>query len=740
MTQGVTVDFNANIARFTSALDKASNDLSKFQKNAERTSGAIEKAFKVLGAGLVIHQLFEASKAVVNLADHMNDLATTTGLTVEQIAGLNLAAKQSGTDLDSVAAAVAKLTENMGKEGAKFAEIGISAKDPVEALKQLADVMAGIEDPQQRAAVASVALGKSWKTVAPLLAEGSKSIGEMVDKGAKLSGNIGEMARKSDELNDKVDEMQTAMQGLIVDALLPLIPVLKTVAEYISDTSGEAESGGKHFEGITTAFKYMAIAAANAAFVTESLGMILVGIYDTVNTFEWHGMDAIIKGIDEAEAKLSEFEKKLLNPPEPEAKKAKPVGTSVDPESLKKFIGGSGIGEAEALAKKILEQHLKRLEGSVKEEAALLSFRNKLIDFYYAEDKLSIKSYYEAKNAAQDENLTKTIAAYDKEIALLERHKNAKSTKDVDKVDDSIKINALYEKRTALISENSEASLISSLQEGKAVKDLEKSLASLNVRYLEMNANTGKAAGLSFDLANAQLQERVNTEGNIEAQKQLNELRARAVENASTKGEDGFRRSMRNYVEMANDSATQIERLMTGAFKGMEDSLVAFVRTGKLDFSSLADSIISDLLRISIRQQILGPLAMFLGAGRVPVGGAPAAPVPAAANGAYFDGGASYFASGGIFDSPTSFKFASGGSFKNGILGEAGPEAIMPLKRDSSGRLGVQSSGGGSIVYSPVINIDSRTDQSEVARLVDRAVKNGNEQLMDKLRRQGQLS
>jgi lambda family phage tail tape measure protein len=109
-----------------------------------------------------------------------------------------------------------------------------------------------------------------------------------------------------------------------------------------------------------------------------------------------------------------------------------------------------------------------------------------------------------------------------------------------------------------------------------------------------------------------------------------------------------------------------------------------------------------------------------------------------AAKGAYFDGNVSKFALGGIVDSPTMFRFASGGSFRNGLMGEAGPEAIMPLKRDSQGRLGVSGGGKGLAVnYAPVIQIDSRADRTEVHAIVSRAVKQGNADLVDKLSRQG---
>jgi hypothetical protein len=82
-----------------------------------------------------------------------------------------------------------------------------------------------------------------------------------------------------------------------------------------------------------------------------------------------------------------------------------------------------------------------------------------------------------------------------------------------------------------------------------------------------------------------------------------------------------------------------------------------------------------------------------------------------AANGAYFSNGLAAFANGGMFannivSSPTLFKFANGGAMKTGVMGEAGPEAIMPLTRGPGGRLGVESYGGGGGV-SVVVNVDA---------------------------------
>jgi hypothetical protein len=68
-----------------------------------------------------------------------------------------------------------------------------------------------------------------------------------------------------------------------------------------------------------------------------------------------------------------------------------------------------------------------------------------------------------------------------------------------------------------------------------------------------------------------------------------------------------------------------------------------------------------------------------------------------AKNGAYFDGNMAYFAKGGIVSSPTLFQFADGGIAQTGLMGEAGPEAIMPLERGSDGKLGVSAKLGSAM-------------------------------------------
>jgi lambda family phage tail tape measure protein len=112
---------------------------------------------------------------------------------------------------------------------------------------------------------------------------------------------------------------------------------------------------------------------------------------------------------------------------------------------------------------------------------------------------------------------------------------------------------------------------------------------------------------------------------------------------ASRDWQDGVTRGLRDYATEATNAASHAEQVMNNAFQGMEDALVQFVQTGKLDFRSLVDSIMADLTRMAIREGITGPLAGLLsgggGAATEAAGGGPFAGLGTFLAGLFHEGG-----------------------------------------------------------------------------------------------------
>ncbi len=94
----------------------------------------------------------------------------------------------------------------------------------------------------------------------------------------------------------------------------------------------------------------------------------------------------------------------------------------------------------------------------------------------------------------------------------------------------------------------------------------------------------------------------------------LRTLRIASLESARDM-ESGFVRALLKIEDEFADLAQVSEALLVNAFQGMEDALVQFVTTGKLGFADLIDSILADLVRLSVRQSITGPLASALTGG-----------------------------------------------------------------------------------------------------------------------------
>lgn len=174
-------------------------------------------------------------------------------------------------------------------------------------------------------------------------------------------------------------------------------------------------------------------------------------------------------------------------------------------------------------------------------------------------------------------------------------------------------------------------------------------------------------------------------EQELQRAKQEHERYFSALEAAKRDSMVGAREAIADYLSDAQNAAKQTYEIFTKAFRGIEDALLEFVRTGKLSFSSLVDSILADMARMVIRKVITEPLGDWLGG---------------ILDGARADGG----------------PVAAGKTY---LVGERGPELFVPKSAGTIVPNHALSSGG--VVVNQTVNVGQGVSRAEVFQAVTAA-------------------
>ncbi|WP_434033595.1 phage tail tape measure protein [Cupriavidus sp. a3] len=211
---------------------------------------------------------------------------------------------------------------------------------------------------------------------------------------------------------------------------------------------------------------------------------------------------------------------------------------------------------------------------------------------------------------------------------------------------------------------------------------------------------------------------------------------------AQSSWELGATRALANYADAAQNVFAQTESLFTRAFGSMEDALVSFTMTGKLNFGDFAKSVISDLIRIQTRAALSGIFSQLGGSLLGMAGDATGISV----GGVY--GPATQAGLDSLVSSVSTR--ASGGDVQAGVpllVGERGrPELFVP---DSDGtiipdnvlaRKDAQQAAPMSVEINNTYHIDSRTDRSEIIAFIDQKSRQTKAEILDSMNRGGAFS
>jgi len=384
------------------------------------------------------------------------------------------------------------------------------------------------------------------------------------------------------------------------------------------------------------------------------------------------------------------------------------------------YSSATNATTAAAMAK--IESEVKQLQAMTDVESGLLKDRQKIIDLYESQGYISFKQASDARLNAQQDFTEKLDSLYTQEESILKRGLATVARTAQDKIKLQDKLNEVTLKRQKLERDAQQSNLEREIKlPGETLKDITEQVARAQgqLRATEEQIKVLKDSGAISEIdslrrlsqarqlsANelaelaAKAKEMVEaTPGNdklAESFRRIEEAARQAADGAKLLGQRalelsdpgaGFAKALRTLGEETEQVGKQMEAVTTKAFNGMTDALTNFVMTGKLNFSSLATSIISDLIKIQIQKSITMPMAQALGSffgfanGGVMTSGGP---LPLRA-----------YATGGVASTPQLAVFGEGSK----------PEAYVPLPDGRSIPVTMKAGSSGSDVFNISVSV-----------------------------------
>lgn len=681
------------IERFiTRVTVEGADKLDRLGSSADAVNSKMNGLISTL-AGLSFGALIKSS---LDAADRMADLSDATGITVGSIKAFGQAMNDAGGNSKNAEKAIMALygaiesaADGSEKTQTAFQRVGVSLNDlrnlsETDILNKTIQGLAGMAAGSERTATATALLGRSFRGVDTAKFLAALDAGKYQDAEAAILAAA--------EANQKLEQAMGNLQLGAMKAIQPLI-------EMFGETELSVAAAEKIVKalGITLAVVFGAQAVASvggmvlalvnlnkALGVTAALSNVVgkgpLGILIKIGAAA-AGIGAVAVGIDELVTKNDELEKSAKAAADAQGKIAPGTVAATTPST-----GSAGRTvklnpQAEA-AQKAAAESFKRIQQSQAEYERILNQSttdeiknirsNAAADISKAE--IDIKAREHLSMAQKEEELAakrleiNAKAAFD--IAKIEADARKGASEQVDSIQQQTKA---LEDKFMLSQRIQDMGPIQAEREQRIADAVAEQVR--QVEELNKRKNLPEPDRLKAEQAiNAEYEKRL---GLIEKEAELKMAREQDFG-------AGVKKAMKDF-EQSMTPLRQGEDMARSVFGNMTSALDNFVETGKFKFGDFARQVILDLLKIQLRAaatQLMTQAMGFFGF----------------ANGAAFSNGRTMaFANGGVVGGPTLFPMANG----TGLMGEAGPEAIMPLKRGKNGKLGVAAEGGGG---SQVVN------------------------------------
>jgi lambda family phage tail tape measure protein len=671
------------------STDEASTKIAAGLKSAFTLDGAVGKAglaIAGLSAGVGIGALIMQFNKAVDSVAALKDMSEQTGASVKSLSAISAVAKISGMDMENLGGALGKLAVNMEATGGPSEKvrdalnrIGLTSKelagmDTGAMFIKIAEAMNKYEDSGVKAAVATEIFGKQGRTLLPLF-------NDMAEAGTLAAKTTAEQAEMADAFDKNLKRLQISQDSLFKSISMEVLPAADAFVKALTEANTSTDRLRGSVDGLAqdgSIKDWSEAAVTGLALVIDSLDVLQRGFQVTGK----------FMGAQAAQIALlfqGEFKAAGQVMTEFYADYEKIASRTYLSGRLQEKMGAGAVAAAVAgsVSKPLLESNAGSAPANKAGDGFLQGLQARI-------EKADQGEYAMLRLQAAEKGVLEAAAPLIDQLKRLDEARAVESYRDA-LADQNLEL----EYQASLIGKTASEVALLNVQH-KAELELKK-----QIDQIERSKGAVSAESL------AQMQAAMEASVAIQQASVTSRL---AIER---RWETGADRAFREYVDSAGNAAKGMETLFGNAFRGMEDALVQFAMTGKLNFTNLANGIISDILRMQAQAATAGLIkylgqtlgSMFTagstgdmtGSTRLENGGA-----MANADGNVFSGTPSLSQfSNSIVTSPTFFKagklhaFAQGGALS--VAGEAGAEAILPLSRMGNGKLGVQSSGSGGV-------------------------------------------
>lgn len=382
MASSIEIDVSANIAKFKTAMDRASMEGNKLNKNLNKAFGGIKTAMRAVGAlaGVaVVGGLVSMTKSSINAADAIQKLGIRTGASAEFLSEMRFALSQSDVSTKEFANSLVKLNKSsqdaadgLSTPKRAFEKLGISVTafnklGTDQKFIELSEAISRIKDPAVRSQTAMDLLGRSGSQLLTVMNDGAAGLDRYRQESVKLGQSLSQdQVDKAAAANDALDKLSKTISGSFSQAVLNNIGFIEKFGEVIGNIE---VIGISMVEGLLVGFEHIKSASKIAGAGLKLAFMAPIGII--MNMFgrmvEQFGKFSSIFGENEVSRAIKEFGRdvqSVINPLDDFSDRLDDISSEKE-RAISAIKALTGEMAAEALAADVVTASIKKTTDSV---------------------------------------------------------------------------------------------------------------------------------------------------------------------------------------------------------------------------------------------------------------------------------------------------------------------------------------------------------------------------------------